>query len=125
MQSRAERRPKSARRMRPMVCNEARLFCVEAAPVPRKRELHRVFSDLDRVPSILAAAVLAAVLSLGLLAAVARLFSSEGVPLQHVLPAEHECQAYPWVSERESCIERLANAQGAGGLARAPDLTHR
>ena len=57
------------------------------------------------------AACLAAVLAIGLIAAVTTLFQSRGTPFAELASAERACSAHAYVSEREACMrEWIASA---------------
>jgi len=52
------------------------------------------------------AALLSAVISVGLLGAVSGLFHSDGNPFGRVAAAERTCRDHAFVSEREECVRR-------------------
>lgn len=62
-------------------------------------------SDLTprRLVTLIVAAVLSAVIGIGLLSAVAGLFLRDGTPYEQALIAQRACANYAYVSEREAC----------------------
>jgi len=64
----------------------------------------------------LAAGLVAAVISIGLLGSVAWLFRRDGAPLQQVAAAERACADRAYVSERDACM-RLESRHGAWARA--------
>jgi hypothetical protein len=93
---------------------------------------HRKESAMNARPTLprprlgvtLVAAALAALIAIGLLAAVAGLLLRDGTPLARLVIAEHACADRAFVSERETCVRsflvaspvRVAVVHPAGAL---------
>lgn len=66
---------------------------------------------------VVAAAALAAFVTVGLLASVAALFQREGAPLELLVRAERACTQHVHVSERDACMRELVTAVQASSIA--------
>jgi hypothetical protein len=64
-----------------------------------------------------AAAVLAALIGLGVLSAVTGMFQREGTPFEQVVVAEQACADRTFVSERETCVQSFIAATRVQNLA--------
>lgn len=79
----------------------------------------RTFAAQSPIAAV-AAAVLASVISLGMLSAVAYMFQRDGKPLQRLAAAERVCAHYVYHSERQACMNDWLAASQPGHVAARP-----
>jgi hypothetical protein len=94
------------------ITDDNRIACAQSERAWKTVDVSSRASMGRHIATSLAAMLVAAVISFGLLGSVAWLFQRDGAPLQHVVAAERACADRAYVSERDACM-RTDLAAGA------------
>jgi len=73
--------------------------------------------DRQHLAITVVAAAFAALIGIGLLAAVAGLFQRDGAPFEQVVIAEHACANFSFASERATCVRLYLAASRVRNVA--------
>lgn len=94
------------------ITGDIRIARGEEAECSRKTVAVSTGASVSELAARLAAVLVAAVISFGLLGSVVWLFQSDGAPLQRVAAVERACAGRVYLSERQACMTAALRSLG-------------